>query len=189
MIQIGKTFVCDASRELGKIYKHLDSLPDAEDDESGLLKNAKGHLDYHKRRIIVISAVGFFEQEIYKIIKETYKTKNNPTLTPFIKSITRRRYYHLFKFDSNNINTFYSFFGEKFKEWCQKKEAEDDMSEFVKNFMLLNKLRNRLAHEGYDHNIEHNSEYLYKIFKNACKMLNWLSESLKEFEKTENRRS
>ena len=129
MIQIKNTAVYDADRELGNIYKYLNfsSYTEGEKPSVDDLKIAKGRLDYHKSRIIIISAVGFFEQEIYEIIKKIYKTNKNSTLEPFIDRITQRRYHQLFEFSTSNINKFYSFFGEKFKEWCQKKETEDSL--------------------------------------------------------------
>ncbi len=190
MIQIGTTAVCKASHELGAVYDYLTSLSVTDTNEASekdTIKIAKDHLNYHKMRIIVISSISFFEQEIYEIIKETYKTNKNSTLEPFIDRITQRRYHQLFEFNTSNINKFYSFFGEKFKEWCQKKETEDSMSKFVKSFMLLNKLRNKLVHEGYDYNVEYRSKHLYDAFEESCKMLNWLSESLKEFEENKNK--
>ena len=197
MIQIGTTAVCKASHELGAVYDYLTSLSVTDTNEASekdTIKIAKDHLNYHKMRIIVISSVSFFEQEIYKIIKEAYKANKNSTLEKFINNITQRRYFHLFDFKSNNINGFYGLFGEEFKEWCQKKEVEDGMSESIAGFMLLNRLRNKLVHEDYNYNIDYNynaegehNKYLYETFEKACKMLNWLSKSLKEFEENKNK--
>ena len=189
MIHIGNTAVCDADRELGKIYKYLDSLHDTESDKSSVedLKIAKGRLDYHKGRIIVVSAGGFFEQEIYEIIRKTYKTNKSFTLEPFINNITQGKYFQLFDFKSSNINKFYGLFGEKFKEWCKEREKECNMLENIESFMLLNRLRNLLAHRGYDYDIRYDDKSIYTHFAKACEMLNWLSESLKEFEENKNK--
>ena len=197
MIQIGTTAVCKASHELGAVYDYLTSLSVTDTNEASekdTIKIAKDHLNYHKMRIIVISSISFFEQEIYEIIKETYKTNKNSTLEPFIDRITQRKYHQLFEFNTSNINKFYSLFGEEFKKWCQKKEVEDGMSESIAGFVLLNRLRNKLVHENYNYNIDYNyniegdrNKYLYETFKKACEMLNWLSESLKEFEENKNK--
>ena len=140
-----------------------------------------------KPRIVVFSAVSYFEQEVYSIIKNIYKTNKNSTLEKFITKVTERKYYIFFniKSDTKNINSFYSLFGDEFKKHCIERENEDGMSDAVKSFLLLNRLRNKLAHEGYNHNIENYSdEKLYGDFKASCEMLNWFANLINEFEES-----
>ena len=193
MLKIGTTAVCNASKQLGIIHDYLNAPSINKPDEARKEDDArveKIYLNDHKARIMIIAAASCFEQEIYEIVKSVYATKENSTLKEFIKKIMERKYFAIFDFSDKNkrsINSFYSLFGDEFKNWCKKREEEYNMSENIENFMLLNRLRNRLAHEGYDYNIGYSNEKIYCAFKKACKMLNWLSESLKEFEENKNK--
>ena len=193
MLQIGTTAVCEASQELGAVYDYLDSLSvnkTHEASEEDTVKIAKSYLNNHKTRIMIIASVSCFEKEIYEIVKSIYATNKNSTLKEFIEKMIEGKYFQIFDFKDENkrsISRFYNLFGEDFKKWCKKREKECDMLENIESFMLLNRLRNRLAHRGYDYNIGYSHESVYQHFEKACEMLNWLSDSLKKFEENENK--
>ena len=203
MTDIGKTDVFDAVRELGKISKYLDLLSTKgvnegkEIDEAKKIDEekkkenailAKGDLKYHMGRIIVISAVSFFEQKSYAIIKDICQMKKKSK--KFADKMIDKKYYSIFKFRNDNIDNFYEtlenkIYGRNFKKWCKEREKKDNMSECVKSFIFMHRTRNVLAHEGYGKSIPE-SEELCKHFRKSYKLLIWISNIVHEFE--ENRK-
>ena len=93
-----------------------------------------------------------------------------------------RKYHTLFSWDKNNANSFYGLWGEEFSNEFKKKIAVDELlKDGERNFLSIGNLRNKIAHEGFDSNLETGWEDIennYKKFKSALSFYSELISNL-----------
>ena len=181
------------------------------------LLSLKGDFEFHKKRIIVVAATSYFEEQITNTIHKIYEKLNDAVLAEhFFKTLFARKYHGLFDFERikeeadfypnvKKINYFFKYFGKNFDDWLKehyiktvkkKWEARNPKGEKILHsiecFLLLNSIRNKIVHGGYNavDSIIHakGSEKFYNNFINACNFINWLPWAIEESEKWRKRR-
>ena len=214
----------DCLEAISKLLKRLnptdvDRPVKLDEEQINELILIKGDFEDHKKRIIVIAATSYFEEQITNTIHGIYERLNDAVVAEsFFKMLFEGKYHQLFHFErrlegmkkDNNfypnfgkINTFFNFFGESFKKWFAEhypREANgkpknlesEKMMHSIKCFLLLNSIRNKIVHGGYNtvDSIIHakDSEKFYNDFKDACNFIEWLPWAIEESEKWEKER-
>lgn len=102
------------------------------------------------RKIFVIACANSFERHFCRKLPELVSL--NPFLRNFIKNQALERKYHtLFRWESKNANGFYGLFGDDFSNQMQKLlNADIQVKEGEKSFLLIGHYRNLTAHKGFD---------------------------------------
>ena len=138
----------------------------------------KGEFEFHKKRIIIIVATSYFEEQIKNTINKIYERLNNATMAKnFFKMLLARGYHQIFDFEKNlesmkentdfypnvkKIDKFFNYLGKDFTDWMRESYMEENEKWMPKNikgerivhsikcFLLLNSIRNKIVHGEYN---------------------------------------
>lgn len=206
---------------LGSISELLENINPTNPDKPVKLKEDKirklitltGDFEFHKKRIIIISATSYFEERITKTIHEIYERLDDAVVAKsFFKTLFEMKYHQLFDFDkklegmkesvnfypnASRIKSFFRYLGDDFSNWQQEfyidkkwnpiNSKGEKIIHSIECFLLLNSIRNKIVHGGYnavDSMIyAKDSESFYKDFENACEFIEWLPLAIEESEK------
>jgi len=117
------------------------------------IKEVSFALDYKGQleKVALLACASYFETKIINIVLCMLETNNCELTSNFIeKKALSRQYHTLFDWKGKNANSFFSLFGQSFKEFMKSKvEKDDQLSMAIKNFLELGNLRNKLAHDNY----------------------------------------
>ena len=144
------------------------------------------NVDSNFRKTILLSAASYFESVIKDILIEFFNemTGQSEIVVSFIENKAIERQYHtFFHWGTNNANTFFSLFGEGFKEFM-KAEVRDNkqLDEAIKAFLKLGDDRNRLVHQNFASiALETTAEEIYQLYRTASFFIEILPKKLREY--------
>jgi len=125
------------------------------------------------RKTILLSAASFFEKEISETVMEFAKShsNNNELIISIIKQKAISRQYHTyFNWEnSKNANSFFSLFGEDFKNKMIKKVKDDSKLEnSIKSFLEIGQERNKMVHQNFaEIVIDKTAKEIYKLYQDS----------------------
>jgi len=135
-------------------------------------------------KTIVLSAASFFEREICQAILGAALTCKMPVpLRVFIeKQGLERKYHSLFDWKANNLNKFFSLFGDETKDSLSGRSKEDPLPLAIRDFLYLSRARNELVHENFaGASIELTFEEAWQKYEGAMPFIAWFSQELHSF--------
>lgn len=115
-------------------------------------------LDKYFKKVLILSAASFFEHEVQNILIDfiTKSSNENPKIISFLKKKAINMQYHTYfnwgeknepEKPGKNANTFFSLFGEEFKNECEKEvRTNTELDKNIKAFLEIGHLRNILVH-------------------------------------------
>lgn len=138
--------------------------------------------DSQLRKSLLLASASFYEKEIIELIETFAKySSNNEKLFTFIqKKALLRQYHTLFSWDTNNCNTFLSFFGEDYKQcFTTKVKGDEQLNRSIKNFLEIGRERNRMVHLNFGNfMLEKTAAEIMDLHKGAKLFVNELRKSL-----------
>lgn len=144
--------------------------------EISLLNIAESHF----RKSLLLSAASFFETRVREIIIRfvTSKSCGCNEVISFVKNKAIERQYHTY-FDwktAKNANTFFSLFGDEFKNIAVAEiNGTVELQEGMVAFLEIGKDRNTLIHENFaSFPLEKTSLELYEMYQKAQKFVDYL---------------
>ncbi len=111
--------------------------------------------DYEEQfsKVLLLACASYFETKIIHTIFDILQkdTANPDLISNFILNKALSRKYHtLFNWQDKNANTFFGLFGDNFKEFMKNEiKNNPELSESIKDFLELGRLRNELVHNNY----------------------------------------
>ena len=135
-------------------------------------------------KTLLLSVASYFEEEIKQIIHKILLTSELNILEEFIKNKALNRQYHtLFSWKENNANSFFAFFGKKFKDFMKKQvDSDEKLKSSIQDFLLLGRTRNELVHGNYAiFNIDMTVEEIFHKFESSLIFIDSLIPLFKEF--------
>lgn len=140
--------------------------------------------ELHFRKSLLLSAASFFETRVREIIIAFVTSKANGCneVIYFVKNKAIERQYHSF-FDwknATNANTFFSLFGETFKNAAVSEiNATQELHDAMRAFLELGQVRNTLVHENFATvSLEKTANELYNMYRTAQKFVDYLEQKL-----------
>lgn len=136
--------------------------------------------DNNFKKVLLLSAASYFEQQITDIIIKFVKIKSNDNkeIYSFIK-ITGidRKYFTYFSWERKNANQFFALFGEDFKqEIINQINSESKLEDSIKSFLEIGRLRNELVHQNFaSYSLDKTAEEIYSIYKQSLPFIELLS--------------
>lgn len=118
-------------------------------------------LNKYFKKVLVLSAASYFEHEIQNTLVEfiTAISNKNSKVISFLKKKAIGVQYHTYftwgekntpDKPGKNANTFFSMFGDDFKNECEKEiKANNELDKNVKAFLEIGHLRNILVHSNF----------------------------------------
>jgi coenzyme F420-reducing hydrogenase alpha subunit len=177
---------------IDKIYKDNQDLLNYLENKQEI--SLKILFDATFKKTLLLSAASYFEEEICKMVQEFVEraTQNDKYIVALVKKKAIERQYHTyFQWDGNNANTFFSLFGEEFKEKLKKEiDTDEILKSSVKAFLELGATRNKLVHLNFaSYPLDKTAEEIFTLYKTALVFINFLNKhfnySNTEPEKTE----
>ena len=164
-------------------------------DENKLLINkllAEGEIslvatiDDILRKTLLMSAASYFEHTISESILEYVAeiADNDTAVISLVKAKAIERQYHTyFSWDSSNANSFFGYFGEKYKIYAKEiVEQDPDLKESIRAFLELGSLRNQLVHKDYaNFPLEKTADEIYHLYLVAIRFVDFFPGSLRDF--------
>ena len=144
----------------------------------------KNDADNNFKKILIIVAASYFENEVIGIIKNFVKfnSNNNVLISTFIsKRALERRYHELFDWESKNANKFLGFFGDDFRKECDEDiKRDEELNKAIKDFMETGEIRNKLIHKNFGiYTIDITSDEIYSKYKSSINFVEFLKEKFK----------
>ena len=170
----------------------IDSLYDEFRDILKFLDDSKeislrSTVDNTFKKTLALSAASYFEDEIRKLLLQFVdeKSNSNSLLTNFVKNKAIVRQYHtFFNWTGKNANSFFSLFGDEFKQSAiDDVNSNEELEQAIKDFLDLGNTRNELAHLNFA-NIELNktAEEVYIQFQQGLKFINYIETKLSQYD-------
>ena len=133
-------------------------------------------------KTLLLSAASYFEHEICRIIQAFIerKSQNDECVISIVKQKAIERQYHTYfswkDWEKGNANSFFSLFGEVFKEKrSQEIKSDITLKSAVKAFLEIGNERNKLVHQNFaDYTIEKTAEEVYKLYQQAILFIEFL---------------
>jgi len=137
------------------------------------------------RKALLLASASYFEDKITSDLINYFNetSSHNQNATEFLKNKAISRQYHtFFDWGKHNANSFFSLFGESFKDFMKdevRKSAELDES--IKAFLELGDDRNRLVHGNYGNfSLEKTATEIYSSYKKALLFVESFPQKLRE---------
>ena len=133
---------------------------------------------------ILLSTTSYFENEITETIIEFAKThsNNDELIVSIIKMKAVKRQYHTY-FDwekGTNANSFFSLFGDNFKNKMSKRVKDEPLLEAsIKAFLELGQERNKLVHQNFaEILLDKTAEEIYRLYQTALLFIETIKSEL-----------
>ena len=139
--------------------------------------------DDNLKKVLLLSAASYFEDEIKELILDFVEknSDNNLMIKSFVKNKAVERQYHTyFDWKTGNANSFFSLFGDEFKNQA-KGDVKDNskLEKSIRAFLEIGNLRNELVHGNFAvFPIEKTVEEIYGLYRLAHKFIDYLSSKL-----------
>ncbi|WP_306603503.1 HEPN domain-containing protein [Azonexus sp.] len=173
-----------SSTSIDRIYRDIDQLLSllASTGEISLRSSA----DDTYRKSLLLSIASYFESQLTQIVIQFAedKTCKRHILVSLVRAKAISRQYHTwFNWDGSNANTFFSLFGNEFKDIVSKVVKEDQgLEASIKCFLELGRDRNRLVHQDYaNFPLEKTSGEIYQSYQSALRFVEWIPGALTEY--------
>lgn len=133
-------------------------------------------------KTLLLSAASYFEHEICRMIQAFIerKAQNDECVISILKKKAIERQYHTYfswkDWEKGNANSFFSLFGEVFKEKRSLEiNSNSNLKTAVKAFLEIGNERNKLVHQNFaDCTIEKTAEEVYKLYQHAILFIDFL---------------
>lgn len=133
-------------------------------------------------KTMLLSSASYFEHEICRMIQVFIerKTQNDDCIISIVKQKAIERQYHTYfgwkDWQSGNVNSFFSLFGQAFKDQRSKEVKDNDkLKSAVKAFLEIGNERNKLVHQNFaDCTVEKTAEEVYELYKQATLFIDFL---------------
>ena len=139
--------------------------------------------DDNLKKVLLLSAASYFEDEIKELILDFVEknSDNNLMIKSFVKNKAVERQYHTyFDWKTGNANSFFSLFGDEFKNQA-KGDVKDNskLEKSIRAFLEIGNLRNELVHGNFAvFPIEKTVEEIYELYCSAHQFIDYLSSKL-----------
>lgn len=145
-------------------------------------------IDSTFKKTLALSAASFFEDEIRRILLALFadRSANDALLSNFLRNKAIERQYHtFFEWRGNNANTFFSLFGEDFKDSASQDVKQNSaLAEAVGAFVNLGNTRNELAHLNFaSFALDATAEEVYRQYQTAFMFVSYLEKKLTSYGK------
>ena len=139
----------------------------------------------HFRKALLLAAASYFEHRICTCVIEFVRERSGGSalVESFVRNKAISRQYHTwFKWDENNANQFFGYFGTDFKSAMTTKIREsDDLRTSVQAFLEMGNERNKLVHQDYaTFALEKTLDEIYRLYQDACRFVDYLPNALRE---------
>ena len=139
------------------------------------------------QKSLAVAIGSYFERRVTGIVLEFVEKSsgNNVLVSEFVRNkAIERQYYSYFQWGRANANKFFSLFGKDFRDHMEKYITNNPEYEgFMKDFMDIGDLRNKVAHD-YEHvTINQTTQELYDLYLDASKFVEGLPSRFEEFER------
>lgn len=129
-------------------------------------------------RTMLLAAASYFENRLSNEVERlaAEEAGDRHVLTWLIRNkVVHRQYHTWFSWQSRNVNTFLSMFGQDFKDEASKWIAEDEnLRRSVLDFLEIGRERNRLVHENFgDAPLEKTTADVYGLYESAKVFVEW----------------
>lgn len=172
----------------------IDSLYTEFKDLLNFLDKAKeislrSTVDATFKKTLALSAASYFEDEMRKLLLKfvDVKSNSNDLLINLVRNKAIARQYHTyFDWRGKNANSFFSLFGDEFKQSAIKDvQSNEELKQSIQDFLDLGKTRNELAHLNFANiELDKTAEEVYLQFKRARKFIDFIDKKLNEFNGT-----
>lgn len=164
--------------EFSEIINHL------EEDKRPSLQNVA---DENLKKLIIIAAASFFENEIKKQLLVFIEERSNKDsmLISFVEQQIDidRKFYKLFDINEecSNCNKFFKLFGDEFNKKCQEDlKSNNELRDSMKAFIEVINTRNKIIHNNYlEQHIEKTCRECYDLYKKAENFIGYILKKLK----------
>lgn len=128
------------------------------------------------KKAFVVACGSFCERALTDALEEFASRHRDERLTCFVRNrALERRYHEMFDWKAANANRFFAWFGESFKKRILDiLENDSELSESVKAFMLIGRMRNLIAHDFASSTVDHTLEELHVLWKGAVRFLDFV---------------
>lgn len=134
------------------------------------------------RRALVLAIGSYCEKRIVTAIERFCEKSSsaNVELCTFVKKKALTRQYHtLFSWDQANANTFLQLFGARFQaSFLASMKGDAAIEDGVRCFLQLGVLRNKLAHEGLDFQLQLTRDDVMRDFRVALQFVEAIERAL-----------
>lgn len=139
--------------------------------------------DDNLKKVLLLSAASYFEDEIKDIILSFVEknSNDNSMIKSFVKNKAVERQYHkYFDWRARNANRFFSLFGEEFKDHAEGDvKGNPELEKSIRDFLEIGNLRNELVHGNFAvFPIEKTVEEIYELYHSAHQFIDYLSSKL-----------
>ena len=137
------------------------------------------------RKSLLLAAASHFEHRVTSASAEFVReaARGSVLVEQFVRNKAIARQYHTwFKWDDNNANQFFGFFGQAFKTaMAERLKARDDLRLSVKAFLELGNERNKLVHQDYaSFALEKTMDEIYRLYRDSVLFVDDLPVALRE---------
>lgn len=132
------------------------------------------------KRAFVVAAGSHCEGQLCAVLERFAAKHGDSRLAFFVKTrALERRYHDLFDWKAMNVNRFWSFFGEEFKEHAiAHLRARNDATTWMRSFVELGQLRNLTAHAFATASVDRTLVELESMLRNALQFLGLVEDLL-----------
>ncbi|MEU7894260.1 HEPN domain-containing protein [Nonomuraea sp. NPDC049152] len=135
-------------------------------------------------KVLLLAAASNFETRICQHVLDfvSANSSNGKVVALVDSRVVKRSYHTWFEWDKLNANGFWAFFGEDFRtRMKQLLKSDATLSESIKAFLELGRLRNHLVHKNYAlFTLEKTSEEIHHLYLQADLFVNSLPKLLDE---------
>ena len=126
---------------------------------------------------LLMAVASYFEEQVQHQVVDFVdsRTSGNELLKELVLHRAFGRQYHtLFSWESKNANTFFSLFGNNFRQSMTRYVTEhDEYQEAIRAFLEIGNARNELAHGNYaQFPLDKSTEEIYANYKAALQFVN-----------------
>ena len=139
------------------------------------------------RKSLLLVAASYFErrmtESVLTFVEEV--TNHNMPVTALVRNTAVSRQYHTwFQWEKANANSFYSLFGNDFRDFMKQKIRDDEqLDDAVRAFLELGRERNRLVHQDFGaFALEKTTEEIHALYSRAVHFVETMPSVLREFD-------
>ena len=140
------------------------------------------------QKSLAVAIGSYFERRVTGIVLEFVEKSsgNNDLVSEFVRNKAIERQYHsYFQWRSANANSFFGLFGKGFRDHMTEYIRNNpDYGDYVRAFMQIGDLRNKVAHDYEYVVINQNTQELHKLYQNARVFVDELPLRFEEFERS-----
>ena len=138
------------------------------------------------RKTLIVAVASHFEKQLAEAVVDIYfnRTQGSMALATFVrKQAFGRRYSQHFSWEGKNANSFFSQFGNDFRDHMKRKFQDDQvLKDAVRAFLKLGDLRNNMVHDNFaDFQPNITADEVYELYLSAKQFVDLVPEAILEF--------